>query len=95
MILEGQEKEMQPHSVVLKERKSLTATGVSEVISYDEHTAVIETLCGILEIGGNRLHVHEISTRTGELSVEGEVDYLRYEAKKEEGEGGFWKRLMR
>lgn len=84
-----------PHIVTIKERKSLTATGVEEVVAYDENSATVETACGTLVVGGTNLRVHEISTVSGELSIEGNIEYIQYEARKTKGEGGFFKRLVR
>ncbi|MDO5602829.1 MAG: YabP/YqfC family sporulation protein [Oscillospiraceae bacterium] len=89
------EVQAKPHVITIKERKSLIATGVQEVVAYDENSATVETACGTLVVGGANLRVHEISTVSGELSIEGNIEYIQYEARKTKGEGGFFKRLVR
>ena len=41
-----------PHKLTLQERKSLTMTGVAEVISFDESLVVLNTSLGVLTVQG-------------------------------------------
>ena len=50
-----------PHSVVIEDRKRLTATGILSIVSYDSFTATLETPGGTLAIGGEGLTVSELS----------------------------------
>ena len=74
-----------PHSVVIEDRKRLTATGILSIVSYDSFTATLETPGGTLAIGGEGLTVSELSVQTGEV---------QYTAKREKQESLF-KRLVR
>ena len=47
--------EMLPHKLTLTERKTLTLTGVTDVISFDENTVLLTTTLGRLEIQGESL----------------------------------------
>ena len=67
------------HDLMIENRSSLTATGVLRVISYDEASAMAQTGQGILIIGGKDLKVSELSSRSGELRVQGEIEYIQYE----------------
>ena len=67
-----------PHSLILENRKSLTATGVSNVDSFDEQTVVAYTDLGELVIKGNGLNINSLSIETGELTLTGEVSSMRY-----------------
>ena len=60
-----------PHSVVIEDRKRLTATGILSIVSYDSFTATLETPGGTLAIGGEGLTVSEISVQTGEVKING------------------------
>ncbi len=82
------------HSIVLEDRRNLTATGVLAVLSYDSFTAALETPRGTLTIGGENLTVSELSVSTGEVKISGSIEYLQYTDKKEMRES-FFKRLVR
>ena len=82
------------HNVIMENRSNLTATGILRVISYDENTAAAETSLGILVVGGKGIKVSEISSQTGEIHIQGEIDYIQYEQSKAT-KGGLFGRLMR
>jgi len=67
------------HSINVVRRESLAATGVVDVISFDEETIIAETEMGMLIIRGNNLHVSRLSLENGELAVGGEINSLTYE----------------
>ena len=79
------------HSLHLSQRQKLTMTGVSEVISFDEYTVVVQTALGLLEIQGQQLQLKNLSTEGGQIAVEGTVNSLSYEQPRRTG---FWRRLM-
>ena len=81
-----------PHSVVIEDR--LTATGILSIVSYDSFTATLETPGGTLAIGGEGLTVSELSVQTGEVKINGSIEYVQYTAKREKQESLF-KRLVR
>lgn len=66
------------HNVILEARKKLTATGVSNVDSFDEQTIVAYTDLGELTIRGQGLKINHLNVETGELIVDGEVHSLLY-----------------
>jgi len=82
-----------PHKLTLNERKSLTMTGVTEVISFDESTVMLRTVMGSLEIQGNGLQLKTLSIDGGQVAVDGHICALYYEEPKPEG--GFFRRLLR
>ena len=67
-----------PHSVILENRKAFTATGVSNVASFDEQTIVAYTDLGELTVRGSGLHINRLNIETGELTLTGEVTSLTY-----------------
>ncbi|MEG2769696.1 MAG: YabP/YqfC family sporulation protein [Oscillospiraceae bacterium] len=85
------------HSLHLDTRRHLRANGILKTVSYDEYSVTLETDCGTLLIGGEGLCVNEISTQTGEVIIEGNIEYLQYQnkAKKSQSGDGFFKRLVR
>ena len=82
-----------PHKLTLDERKKLTVTGVTEVLSFDETYILLTTTLGRLEIQGEGLSVKNLSLDGGLFAVEGEVCALYYTQSREKR--SFWERLSR
>ena len=74
-----------PHSLILENRTSFTATGVSNVDSFDEQTIVAYTDLGVLVICGEELRISRLNIETGELILTGEVSSLTYQASRKNG----------
>ena len=55
------------HALSLMDRKQLTLSGVKDVVSFDETNVVLQTVCGMLSIEGQELHVQVMNTETGEV----------------------------
>jgi len=81
-----------PHKLTLNERKSLTMTGVTEVVSFEESAVVLRTGLGTLMVQGQELKLKTLSLEGGQMAVDGHISALIYE---EPREGGFWQRLWR
>ena len=83
-----------PHSVILENRKSFTATGVSNVDSFDEQTIVAYTDLGELVVKGKNLHINKLNVETGELTLDGEISSLSYAEPQATG-GGIFAKLFK
>ena len=83
-----------PHNLTLNDRKSLSLTGIEEVIGCDEETLTVKTVMGELTVIGSRLHIGSFNRGTGELKVDGRVKELIY-ADSELVRQGFFKRLFK
>ena len=81
-----------PHKLTLNERKSLTMTGVTEVLSFDETAVVLKTALGLLTVQGQDLKLKTLSLEGGQVAVDGQIFALVYE---EPREAGLWQRLWR
>ena len=88
-----EKKQKLPHSVILENRKAFTATGVSNVDSFDEQSIVAYTDLGELVVKGSGLHINRLNIETGELTLTGEVDSLTYTQGRQNG--GMLSRLFR
>lgn len=74
-----------PHALTLKERQSLTMTGVTEVQSFDENTVALHTELGILLVHGKDLQLKNLSLEGGQVSVTGTISALIYEEPRPSG----------
>ena len=80
-----------PHKLQLSERKSLTMTGVTEVVSFDETCVVLQTSLGLLIVQGQQLSLKNLSLDGGQVAVDGTISALSYEEPRQSG----WRRLFR
>ena len=80
-----------PHKLQMNERKSLTMTGVTEVVSFDESAVVLQTSLGLLIVQGQQLQLKNLSLEGGQVAVEGDINALSYEEPRQGG----WRRLFR
>lgn len=85
---EEKKKNNSRHAINLVRRESLTATGVIDVISFDEETIIAETELGMLIIKGINLHVNRLNLENGELAIDGEVASITYEDSGGYSKGG-------
>ena len=79
-----------PHKLSLNERRELTMTGVTEVVSFEENAVVLRTGLGTLIVQGHGLQLKTLSLDGGQVAVEGSVSALVYE----EPRAGGWRRLF-
>lgn len=81
-----------PHKLTLNERKSLTMTGVTEVVSFDDSTVILRTSLGTLIVQGQQLQLKTLSLDGGQVAVDGSISALLYEEPRQSG--GFIRRLF-
>lgn len=79
------EERMLPHKLTLNERKSMTMTGVTEVISFDENAVVLKTGLGDLVVHGQGLQLKNLSLEGGQVAVEGNISAFIYEESRKSG----------
>ena len=83
--------EQMPHGLTLKNRKSLSVSGVSEVMSVEEDAVVVKTGLGTLAIHGRGLKVRTLCPEGGRIEMDGTVTAMIYE---EPRRGGWMRRLF-
>ena len=81
-----------PHKLTLNERKSLTMTGVTEVLRFEETAVVLRTALGLLTVQGQDLKLKTLSLEGGQVAVDGQIFALIYEEPREDS---LWQRLWR
>ena len=86
------------HQISLKSRESMEVSGVTDVISFDEQSVVLSTICGNMEIDGNALHIHVLSMEQGVVTMDGRIDSVTYydqETDEKDGRRGFFGKILR
>lgn len=84
------------HKLTMSARKTLSLTGVKEVISFDTKEVVLATTQGMLIVRGDGLNVNRLLVEKGEVEIEGRIDSLIYSERGKNGkkEEALWKRLF-
>lgn len=82
---------LEPHNLILEDRKKLKMAGVTDVDSFDEKTVIAYTSVGELTITGENLHINKLNTENGELTVEGTITSLTYIDQTPKSSGFFGK----
>lgn len=83
------------HSAVLENREKLTLSGVTAVEGFDDRAVMLYTRLGELVILGRGLQIESMSIETGDVTVSGEVQALRYGDRDRSMPQGFFGRLLR
>ena len=86
------EQSVLPHKLVLNERKLLTVTGVTEVVSFDDTSVIAQTELGTLVVQGKDLQLKTLLPEGGQVIVEGAIASLVYEEPRPAG--SLWRRLL-
>jgi sporulation protein YabP len=82
--------------LILHARKALEVRGVTDVISFDEQTVILDTDCGNMTVDGDALHIRVLNVEQGIVTMDGRIDAITYfdtENKKEEKRSLFGKLL--
>lgn len=82
-----------PHKLQLNERRQLTMTGVTEVVSFEDTAVVLQTSLGTLIVQGQELQLKTLSLEGGQVAVDGTVSALIYQESRQPG--SLWGRLFR
>lgn len=81
-----------PHKLTLNERNSLSMTGVTDVVSFDDSTVILRTALGTLVVQGRDLQLKTLSPDGGQVAVVGTVSALIYEEPR--NAASLWQRLF-
>ncbi len=67
------------HCITITRREKLSATGVLEVLSFDDENIVAQTDNGIMILRGYNLHINSLNLEKGSLDVDGNITSLGYD----------------
>ena len=79
-----------PHKLQMSERRELTMTGVTEVVSFDEGAVVLQTSLGLLIVQGSGLQLKNLTLDGGQVAITGTIGVLNYQEPRK----SFWGRLL-
>lgn len=82
------------HSLYMSNRKSMTLSGVKDVLSFDENGVSIITVMGNIAIKGSNIKIGSFNTETGDMQMDGKFSAVVYLDDRGEKEN-FFKRLWR
>ena len=94
-MIEEQKKNKAPHDIILKDRKNMVMSGITNVESFDENEVVAYTELGSLSIKGKNLHINKINVDNGNLILDGEIDSITYNNIQINQNSGFFSKLFR
>ena len=86
------------HRIALNARESMEVRGVTDVVSFDEQTVILETVCGSMTVEGASLHIHVLSMEEGIVTMDGRVDSIHYyetQNSEKDSKNGFFGKLFR
>ncbi len=83
------------HNAILENRCKLLLTGVTDIDSFDDRTIILFTQLGELTVLGHNLHMNALSLESGEVSVEGDIQAMRYGDRDRQAPLTFLGRLFR
>lgn len=69
-------------NLILESREKLSASGVVDVISFDDQVVIMQTELGMLTVKGDDLRINKLSIDTSEVVIEGEISSLTYSDKE-------------
>ena len=72
------------HDVLIKSRKRMEMTGISDVSSFDEAEIVVQTGSSGVSIEGENLKIEKFNAANGELVLNGSINGMFYYEKKPE-----------
>lgn len=81
-----------PHKLTLNERRELTATGITQVVSFDDEGVILKVGKDTLIIRGEHLELKTLNPEGGQVAVLGNIQALTYEQGR--SAGSFWHRLV-
>jgi sporulation protein YabP len=87
-----EEKVLENHSVVSRDRKRIEVSGVDSVESFDEEMILLRLAEGRLLIEGNALHIGELSVGNRMVTADGEILSVQYLSRAEKNKGGLFRR---
>ncbi len=81
-------------NIIIENRQKFTASAIRDVESFSPEKIVLLTENSVLTVTGNDMKVKKLSTESGDVYIEGEINGCVYQKGKGEKEG-FLKRVLK
>lgn len=81
-------------NIIIENRQKLTASAVRDVESFSPEKIVLLTQNSVLTVTGSNMKVKKLSTESGDVYIEGEINGCVYQKGRGEKEG-FLKRVLK
>ncbi|MBE6530746.1 MAG: sporulation protein YabP [Ruminococcaceae bacterium] len=88
-------KDGQIHDISLNMRKHMDITGVRDVVSFDEQSVILTTVCGEMTVEGRDIKIGVLDTDRGIVSLDGKVDAVFYSNSDENKRQGLFGKLLK
>ena len=82
------------HSITLKDRSSLTVSGIEHIYSFNDKKVELRTSAGEMVIEGENLDMGKLSIDESVISIEGTINSIVY-AKERKPQESFIKRIFK
>ena len=82
------------HNLTLKERSSLTISGIEHIYSFNDKKVELRTSAGEMIIEGENLDMDKLSLDENVISIEGTINSIVY-SKERKPQESFIKRLFK
>lgn len=82
-------------NIIIENRRKINATGVIDVISFDEDGVTLDTELGSMIIKGADFKINKLNTENGEFVIEGLVSSIIYSDSLSKNNGGFFAKLFK
>lgn len=86
---------MENHIITIDNRQKITVTEVADIDNFDEETICANLKEGGLQIQGKGLHIQMLDLADGKAVITGEINALTYKQKKDKGEKGLLKKILK
>ena len=84
------DKDQNEHSITLVSRRELKITGVIQIISFDDASVALSTVCGELDIDGSGLNIDALDLDRKYAAVSGEIIGINYISDHPKKKRRFW-----
>lgn len=81
-------------NVIIENRQKITVSAVRDVESFTPEKILLITENAVLTVTGSNMKVKKLSTESGDVYIEGEIDGCVYQKGRGEKEG-FLKRVLK
>lgn len=86
---------MENHVITIDNRQKLTVTEVADIDNFDEEVICANLKEGGLLIQGKGMNIQMLDLAEGKAVITGEINSLTYKQKKDKGEKGLLRKILK